>query len=60
MCLPNFLSNSSTLGNFACLICHLLIFFTFNFFEKFRNTISVKQFGTRSGLTFCQADLGSN
>ena len=34
---------------FAC-ICHLLMTL-----KKFRKTISVKQFGSRSGLTICLA-----
>ena len=44
---------------------HLWIFFFFFFFKltfskkSFRNTISVRQFGSRSGLTFCQAWSGS-
>ena len=34
--------------------CHLLIIFTINFLKySFRNTRTVKQFGSRSGPTFC-------
>ena len=38
-------------------ICCLLIFFKINFFEKFCQKYhdSVKQFGSRSGTTFCRA-----
>ena len=44
------------------LFCRLWIFFFFklNFQKKsFRNTLSVKQFGTRSGPTKCRAWSGS-
>ena len=43
--------------------CYLLIFFKSTFSRNsFRNTISVKQFGFRSGSTFCFVgpDLGPN
>ena len=42
--------------------CHLLIFFTINFLKKSfqENNLSVKQYGSRSGPTFCRADLGTN
>ena len=41
--------------------CRLLIFKKSSFFKKnpFRITISVKQFGPRSGPTFCRARSGS-
>ena len=43
-------------------ICCLLIFFKINFLEKFCQKYhdSVKQFGSRSGTTFCRPDLGPN
>ena len=48
--------NPCTLGNFSCFCC-LLIFFKINFVENFFQEYhqSVKQFGSRSGLTFCRA-----
>ena len=58
-----FVSTLCMLGNFACflVICGFF-FFGGGFFFKllfskqiFRNTISVKQFGSRSDPTFCRA-----
>ena len=42
--------------------CRLLIFFKFNFFEKFFQEYhqSVKQFGSRSVPTFCQPNPSPN
>ena len=53
--------NSLPPGNFFMLFCFLLIFFKFNFFEKFFQEYyqSVKQFGSRSDPTFCRAWSGS-
>ena len=44
------------------LFCRLLFFFKINFFEKFFQEyyLRVKQIGSRSGPTFCQAWSGSN
>ena len=44
-------------GNFSRFFCSLLIFFKINFFEKLFQEYNqgVKQFGSRSGLTFCPA-----
>ena len=44
------------LGNFACFFV-VWIFLSYLFKKKksFRNTISVKQFGSRSGPLFCPA-----
>ena len=55
--MPYFALNLCILGNFACFCCRLLIFFKINFFEKFFPEYhqSVKQFGSRSGPTFCRA-----
>ena len=49
------------LGNFARFFCRLLIFFKINFSKKFFQKYhqSIKQFGSRSGLTYCQAWSGS-
>ena len=45
------------LGNLSCFCCRLLTFFQINFFKIFfqEHYQSVKQFGYRSGLTFCRA-----
>ena len=42
---------------FFMLFCRLLIFFKINSFDNFfqEYRLSVKQIGTRSGPTFCQA-----
>ena len=50
------------LGNFSRLFCCLLSFFIIIFSEKFfqEHDQSVKQFGSRSGPTFCRPDLGPN
>ena len=49
------------LGIFSCSCCRLLIFFLINFLQNIlRNTVSVsKQFGSRSGPTFCRFWFGS-
>ena len=49
--------NSLPTGLFCMLFCPLLMFFKINFFEKFFQEYhqSVKQFGSSSGQTFCQA-----
>ena len=49
------------LGYFSWYFCRLQIFFKVCLFEKFFNEHyqSVKQFGSRSGLTFCRAWSGS-
>ena len=44
------------LDNFSCCCCRLLTFFKINFF---RNTISVKWFGSRIGPTICWSSFGS-
>ena len=43
------------------LFCHLMTFFKINIFKKFfhEHYQSVKQFGSRSGLTFCRPWSGS-
>ena len=43
------------LGNFSCFCCRLLTFFKTNVFKRFfqEHYQSVKQFGSRSGMTFC-------
>ena len=53
--------NSLHAGEFFMLCCRLLIFFKINIFKKFFQEYhqSVKQFGSRSGPTFCP-DLGPN
>ena len=45
------------LGNFSCFHCFRLTFFKINFFKKFfwEHYQSGKQFGPRSGLTFCHS-----
>ena len=44
------------LGNFACFFVCGLFFLKLTFSKKaFRNTLSVKQFGSRSGRMFCRA-----
>ena len=50
--------NSLPHGKFFMLFCRLLIFFKINFFEQiFREYhLTVKQFGSRSGPTFCCPD----
>ena len=50
------------MGNFSRFICHLLIIFKINFFEKFSQQYhqNVKQFGSRSGPHFVGPDLGPN
>ena len=58
----SFLLPFSMLGNFSCFCYQLLNFFKMIFlFSKnyFRNNISVKQFGSRSGPTFCPSWSGS-
>ena len=49
------------LGNFSCFCCHPLTFFKINFFKIFfqKHYQSVKQFGSRPGLTFCLSWSGS-
>ena len=49
------------LGNFACFFCGLRIFFLINFFKNIFQEYHqiVKQFGSRSGPTFCLAWSGS-
>ena len=49
------------LGNFSWLFCHLLIFLKIIFLQKISQELyqSVKWFGSRSGLTFCQFRSGS-
>ena len=52
------------LSNFACLFCHLILFFFFSknfFFNRIfqENHQNVKQLGSRSGPTFCRARSGS-
>ena len=51
----------SRLGNFSCFFCRLLIFFKSTFFKKLFQEyhLSVKQLGSRSGLTCCWAWSGS-
>ena len=41
------------LDNFFMLFCRLLIFFLQNFFQEYH--LGVKQFGAKSGPTFCPA-----
>ena len=58
------LLNTQSIKLVACwTICFFVVcdfFFLLNFFKKsFRITISVKQFGSRSGPTFCRAWSGS-
>ena len=45
------------LCNFSCSCCRLLTLFKINFFKKFfhEHYQSVKQFGSRSGPTFCRS-----
>ena len=52
--------NAVTPGIFSMFFCLLLIFFKINFFEKFiqKYDQSVKQFGSRSGPTFCRTWSG--
>ena len=54
-------SNSLPSGKFFMDFCRLLIFFKIDFFKKFFQEYhqSVKQFGSRSGPTFCPAWSGS-
>ena len=49
------------MGNFTCFCCRLLTFFKINFLIKFfqEHYQSVNQFGSRSGLKFCQSWSGS-
>ena len=55
LCLHILSVSSFLMGNFAYFFCRLLIFFKINFFEKFFRDYhqSVKQFGFRSGPTYC-------
>ena len=54
---PEFDFHSLPPGNFFMLFCFLHFFFKIKFFEKFFQEYyqSVKQFGSRSGPTFCRA-----
>ena len=57
---PDIFLTLCLLANFAC-FCHLLISFKIHFFEKLFKEYhqNFKQFGSRSGWTFCPAWSGS-